>query len=141
MGERWAFGSGTLTAQMFGPGVILVKASGVQDDPRLVEAFADWFARLPSRDGGYQIYCDAELNSGCEPATRELVEHWLERNRPRVASVVVLVRTQLMAMAVAIANLSTGGLSRVTFDRLRFQSLLATALHERDGRGTISASA
>jgi len=45
-----------------------------------------------------------------------------------MASSLVLVRSKLMAMAVAIANLSSSGFIKATSDRAKFDAQLAAAL-------------
>ncbi len=131
MEERWTFGGGTVVARVLAPGVLLVKMIGVQDDPRVVHAFEGWFAKLPPQPGGFLMFWDTEENSGYKTANRERLEAWQKANRARLTSIVVLVRSKLMAMAVAIANLSNGGFIKVTSDRGRFDGMIAAALPGR----------
>jgi hypothetical protein len=140
MEERWTFGGGTVVARVLAPGVLLVKMIGVQDDVRIVHAFEGWFAKLPPQPGGFRMFWDTDENSGYKTINRERLEAWQNENRARLASIVVLVRSKLMAMAVSIANLSNGGFIKVTSDRRRFDGMIAAALRSGTRPSVVSAA-
>src|SRR5439155_6005355 len=102
--ERWEFGGGTVIARVLAPHVVVVKMIGMQDDERVVQAFETWFARLPSlRERSLHLFWDTENNKGYRTQCRERLERWQKQAQPLMASSLVLVRSKLMAMAVAIA--------------------------------------
>jgi hypothetical protein len=128
MEERWTFGSGTVVARVLAPTVILVKMVGVQDDPRVVKAFATWFGKLPREREGFHMFWDTEENSGYKTQNREALEQWYKQALPLFVATNVLVRSKLMAMAVSISNLTMGGSLKATSDRAKFEGLIASAL-------------
>jgi hypothetical protein len=138
MEERWTFGGGSVIARMLAPEVVLVQMVGVQDDERIVRAFVDWFAKLPRR-GPVYMFWDTSENSGYKTRNREALEAWYRSVKPQLAATEVLVRSKLMAMAVAIANMTAGGTIHATTDARRFQLLVDEAV--RRARGSVQPSA
>jgi hypothetical protein len=79
------------------------------------------------------LFTDWYEMTGYDSAARVELTRWMATMRPRVSEFHLLVRSKLVAMGVAVANLALGGWISSTSNRATFQQLLDRAVQRAQG--------
>lgn len=122
----WNGEHGQVRASRPAPGVVLYAFSG-RMTPELVERIRDYAAEEIGRAGRVDVFFDTEAMTGYHPEFRDRMTEWHAAIKPQTRSANVLVRSTLISMAIAIANLVTGGLLKSHSTRRTFESALSDA--------------
>jgi hypothetical protein len=115
------------------PGVVHVVLRGHGD-----EAAGAWQRRMVDDEvarhsGPVQFFSDVEQLTTHDAVFRQQMTAWQARVRDRVGQL-VLFRSQLVVVAITIANALSGGGTEVTSSRARFEAELAAAVKARSGK-------
>lgn len=118
-------------ARVPAPGVVHVVLRGHGD-----EAAGAWQRRmvddeLARHTGPVQFFSDVEQLTTHDAIFRQQMTAWQARVRERVSQM-VLFRSQLVVVAITIANALSGGGTEVTSSRARFEAELAAAVTARN---------
>ncbi len=123
----WVTDQGEVRVSEPAPGVILFVEKGY-----LAAGFIAKIVGIYERaaaDGKHpHVFIDGEFLTGHEPPLRADLTTWVQKNRTRLGSVHMLVRSRLVKMAIAVSNLSLGGLMHTYNDRAPFQIALNQAV-------------
>ena len=114
------------------PGVVHVVLRGHGD-----EAAGAWQRRMVDdevarHNGPVQFFSDVEQLITHDAVFRQQMTAWQSRVRERVSQM-VLFRSQLVVVAITIANALSGGGAEVTSSRARFEAELAAAVKAGSG--------
>jgi hypothetical protein len=123
---RWEIGRGQVRARVAAQGVLVFQMSGHMGHEfvrRFDEATAPHVAH-----GQIDFFFDTEAMKGYEPQFREQMTQWHKRLKPSTRSANVLIKSKMVAMAISIANLVTGGILKAYSSRSEFEAALAAAV-------------
>lgn len=110
-----------------GPHVLLISLEGYLDED-LAPAIAEALDRhLRASATPVHVCWDVERVDNYHSDVRVKITRALLANREKVASVKVLVRSKIVKMGVAVANLALGGLVRAYESRAEFTRAVARA--------------
>lgn len=123
----WATDRGDVRVSEPAPGVFLFVGRGFLTAD-FVAKIVDVHERAVAQGGRPHIFIDGEFLTGHEPPLRADLTAWVQRHRPRLAAMHVLVRARPVKMAVAVSNLTLGGMLRTYDDRGAFRAALARAV-------------
>lgn len=118
---------GWLEVGVLAPRVVLQVASG-HAAASVAEGLCARLDELVARYGKLEIFDDWHGVTGYEPAARQIVEHWTKANRASIVRIHLLVSSKLVAMAVTVSNLVTGGVSVTYTDRDEFERVVRDAI-------------
>jgi hypothetical protein len=119
-------GAGSARIAHRAPGVLQVEFSGFLEEALYVSMRRVADAEL-ERCGKLKVFFDSEKASGFEPAFRQRMMVWQASTRGKVKQV-ILLRSKLMAAAIAIANKLTGGGAEIMSNRTRWEAELVEAV-------------
>jgi hypothetical protein len=108
------------------PGVALFVFNGrmtAELVPRIRLFVAEELERVRSVD----VFFDTEKMTGYHPDFRNQMTEWHAAIKPQTRSANVLVRSKIIPMAIAVANMVTGGLLKSHGDRRSFDVALSDA--------------
>lgn len=74
------------------------------------------------------IFIDLDRIGGYDSEYRQAVSKWGARTYRRLGEVHVLVRSRIVAMGIAVSNLTAGGRMKPTTKRAEFQAALQSAV-------------
>ncbi len=115
------------------PGIVVTSFSGYG-----THAFAAVIKRdtTPYFEPGTQtaLFSDWYDMRGYDTAARVELTRWLGWMRPRISEYHLLVRSRLVAMGVAVANLALGGWLDSTTNRIAFRQMLDQAVRRAQER-------
>jgi hypothetical protein len=74
------------------------------------------------------VFVDLEKISGYESEYRRAVSQWGARTHRRFRQARFLVRSRIVAMGVAVSNLTSGGVIKATTQRSEFEAALQSAV-------------
>jgi hypothetical protein len=95
----------------------------------VMDAFAAAAPPAPESRTQYLLYDLWELEN-YESALRQRMTRWVLDRRPRVVALHCLLRSRIVAMGVAVANLALGGIITSHTTRAPFQAAFERALAE-----------
>ena len=125
--ETWETPRGSLVISQPVTGVMVftyrgyVTAGAVQ----LIERSVD---RVQATGVRPDLFIDLGLLTGYDSEYRKAVSAWGARLYHRFGEVRVFVRSKLVAMGIAVSNLTAGGKLRPTTDRAFFERMMAEAV-------------
>ena len=127
--ETFEIGDATVRISRPAPTVILYTFSG-RMVPELVQCIRDAAAPLVAAGSQLDLFFDTEAMDGYHPRFRTQMTEWHEELKDATRSAGVLVRSRVVQMAIAIANLATGGKLVSFSDRKNFELAVRTAVRE-----------
>jgi len=122
----WDGAQGNVRASRPATGVLLFAFSG-RMTPDLVARIRAFVADEIARANKVDVFFDTEAMAGYHPEFRDRMTAWHSEIKPQTRSAHVLVRSKLVAMAIAVANMVTGGLLKSHSERRSFEAALAEA--------------
>jgi hypothetical protein len=125
--ETWETPRGSLVITQPAPGVILFTYHGyvTAEAVRLIESSVD---RVLATGVRPDLFIDLAKLTGYDSEYRKAVSAWGARLYRQFGEVRVFVRSKLVAMGIAVSNLTAGGKLRPTTDRAVFEAALADAV-------------
>ncbi len=124
--RRWSTETGHVVLEEPGPGVLVFRMSG-----KMAASFVAQFERavvpIVATNQKVDLFFDTQNMTTYEPEFRERMTAWHEAFKPHTRSASVLVSSKLVAMAIAIANLVTGGMLQTYSHRAEFEALVLKA--------------
>jgi hypothetical protein len=137
--ERWESPRGSLVIGEPVPGVIVFTYRGYMtaDVVPFIESTVDRVLAAGLRP---DLFIDLELMSGYDSAYRKAVSSWGARMHRHFGKVRVFVRSKLVAMGIAVSNLTAANKLEPTTNRAAWQSALSEAI-ARHAAGAASAAA
>jgi hypothetical protein len=125
--EKWESPRGTLAISHPVPGVIVFTYHGYMtaDVVPFIERSVD---RVLSAGHCPDLFIDLEDMTGYDSDYRQDVSKWGARFYRRFGEVRFLVRSKLIAMGIAVSNLTAGGRLKPTTRRSEFQAALDAAI-------------
>lgn len=121
--------------ELVAPNVVLIAVEGYLEAATGHSLAAALDRRLEASRGAVHVFCDVERVDNYHSDVRTELTRVLLAHRPKIASMQVLVRSKIVKMGVAVANLSLGGLIRSCESRSLFEGALAQVKAE-GGRGS-----
>ena len=118
---------GSVAIDELAPGVVLYKMSGYLDGgfvPRFEEAAAAQVARGHHVD----LFFDTDRMTGYHPEFRRRMTAWHIALKPQTRSLNVLVKSKLIAMAISVVNLFTGGMLKSFSTHAAFDAAMRAAI-------------
>lgn len=128
--RRFEAPRGWLEVGILAPGLVFQLADG-HASTETAEKLTARLDELMLRFGKLELVNDWYGLSGYEPGARRVLERWTADNRASLTGIHVLVSSKLVAMAISVSNLVTGGATTSYTDRASFELALATALARR----------
>lgn len=125
--RRFCIGDGELVVQRPGPGVVLYVIKG-RMTPEFVPHFRQAAQSVVDLGRQVSVFFDTEGMRGYHPAFRDQMTAWHAELKPMTRRAGVLVRSRVVQMAIAIANMVTGGLLVSYSDRAKFEAAIRDAL-------------
>jgi hypothetical protein len=125
--ETWETPRGSLVITQPVPGVMVFTYHGyiTVDAVRLIERSVD---RVLASGVRPDLFIDLAKLTGYDSEYRKAVSAWGARLYRQFGEVRVFVRSKLVAMGIAVSNLTAGGKLRPTTDRAVFETALADAV-------------
>jgi hypothetical protein len=125
--ETWETPRGSLVITQPVPGVMVFTYHGyvTVDAVRLIERSVD---RVLATGVRPDLFIDLAKLTGYDSEYRKAVSAWGARLYRQFGEVRVFVRSRLVAMGIAVSNLTAGGKLRPTTDRAVFETALADAV-------------
>lgn len=125
--RAWESARGSLTISHPVPGVIVFTYHGyiAAEVVPFIEAEVDWALERRLRP---DLFIDLSLMTGYESAYRKAVSAWGARVYRRLGTVRVLVRSKLMAMGIAVSNLTAANKLQPTASQPQFQADIRDAI-------------
>jgi hypothetical protein len=125
--ERWESPRGSLAISHPAPGVIVFTYHGhmTAEVVPFIERSVD---RVLAAGHRPDLFIDLDDMSGFDSAYRQEVSRWGSRCFRAFGEVRFLVRSKLIAMGIAVSNLTAGGRLKPTTRRSEFQSALDAAI-------------
>ncbi len=124
--ERWSDGRGTLEITTVRPGVVLQRFRGHALGP-MASVIGERLDRELSRAQQIIVFDDWEEATGYESEVRIRLTAWTRERLDRIPETHVLVRSKLLAMGIAVANVAVSGKLRAYTSRAAFEAALAQA--------------
>lgn len=124
----WNSLKGSVAFQERAPGVLYFKLSGHMESDAVREIKQAVAPFVAAREQ-FDFFFDTAEVTGYHPKFRQLMTAWHEEVKPNTRSAAVLVTSKLVSMAIAVANLVTGGILRTFSDRRSFEEALTKAEH------------
>jgi hypothetical protein len=125
--ETWESPRGSLVISHPAPGVIVFTYHGYMT-AEVVPFIERSVNRVLAAGHRPDLFIDLADMSGYDSAYRQEVSKWGSRHQRRCGEVRFLVRSKLIAMGIAVSNLSAGGRLLPTTRRSEFQSALDAAI-------------
>lgn len=127
--KRFATDKGTIEIYFLSADIVLQRATGLADRAH-AEAIATTLQ--PAIDGGTRlaIFDDFSGLEGYTSQARIELTAWTRKNLPKIGSIHILVRSKLVSMGVAVANVALGNVNSYT-DRKSFDAAIERALEAR----------
>src|SRR5688572_4332279 len=128
--EKWESPQGSLAISHPAPGVIVFTYHGhmTADVVPFIERSVD---RVLAAGHRPDLFIDLDHMSGYDSDYRQEVSKWGARFYRRFGEVRFLVRSKIIAMGIAVSNLTSEGRLRPTTRRSEFQSALDAAIARR----------
>ncbi|HEU4406147.1 MAG TPA: hypothetical protein VFS43_12860 [Polyangiaceae bacterium] len=123
----WATDQGEVRVSEPAAGVVLFVEKGYLG-AAFVEKLIGVYERSVEGGGRPHVFIDGGFLTGYEPPLRADLTTWLRKNRGRLGSVHVLVRSRIVKMAIAVSNLTLGGMMHTYNERGPFQIALNQAV-------------
>jgi hypothetical protein len=111
----------TVTLGVPAPDVVYTVFEGYVD-AELCAKMLDELSRLCTPLSKVVQFTDAELLRGYTPEVRPLASEWMKSLGRKLVSDHILVRSKVVAMGVAVANLAVGGILRAYSSRSDFNA-------------------
>jgi serine/threonine protein kinase len=118
---------GSLSIHEVAPGVILYEMSGFLE-ARLVPRFEEAAAEQVARGYKVDLFFDTEGMVGHTTEFRHRMTEWHKALAPQTRSLNVLVRSNIVGMAIAVVNMVTGGLLKSYSNRIEFEAAWRAAV-------------
>jgi len=125
--EKWESPRGSLAITHPAPGVIVFTYQGhmTADVVPFIERSVD---RVLAAGHVPDLFIDLDRLTGYDSDYRQEVSKWGARTYRRLGEVRFLVRSKIIAMGIAVSNLTAGGRLKPTTRRSEFQTALETAI-------------
>jgi hypothetical protein len=133
--RRFEGARGWLEVGILAPGLVHQRAEGFAE-AGVARQLCARLDELVARYGTLELFDDWFAVSGYEPEARRVVEAWTKDNRAALSRIHVLVSSRLVAMAVTVSNLVTGGVSISYSDRGAFERALDEAMTRAGARAS-----
>ena len=130
--RRFEGAKGWLEVGILAPGVVYEVGEGHASED-IGQSLCTRLDELVVRFGKVQISDDWYGITGYDAGARRVVEGWTTKNRGSIERIHVLLSSKLVAMAVSVSNLVTGGVTTAYTKRADFDRALAAALAGRSG--------
>jgi len=124
--ERWSDGRGTLEITTVRPGVVLQRFSGHALAP-MADLIAARLDKELARSRRIVVFDDWEEATGYESEVRIRLTAWTRERLDRIPETHILVRSKLLAMGIAVANVAVSGKLRAYTSRAAFEIALGKA--------------
>jgi hypothetical protein len=111
----------TVTLGVPAPNVVYTVFDGYVDG-ELCAKMLDDLGRLCAPLPRVVLFTDAELLVGYTPEVRPLASEWMKSLGSKLVNDHILVRSKVVAMGVAVANLAVGGILRAYSSRSDFNA-------------------
>jgi hypothetical protein len=121
---RMSLDRGEVEYRVVAPCVVLLKFTGHME-PSVVSRIRDSVAVVAEPGKQVDLFFDTEAMTGYHPRFREQMTAWHAALKPQTRSANVLVKSKLISMAIAVANLVTGGILKSFAERGAFEQTLA----------------
>ena len=122
-------GAGSARVTTRAPGVLHVVFTGFLEED-LYTALRKVADDELERAGGLRVFFDSEQVTGFEPEFRQRMMAWQAMTLGRVQQH-ILLRSKIMAAAIALANRIIGGGAEITSNRSRWQRQLDDAVAQK----------
>jgi hypothetical protein len=125
--RRWSTETGHVLYEQRAPGVLVFRMSG-RMDPSFVDHFEQAVAPFVALSKQVDLFFDTHAMTGYHPLFRERMTAWHAAFKPLTRSAHVLLSSKLVAMAIAIANLVTGGMLKTHSSEAEFEAMIKKAV-------------
>lgn len=135
--EIWASPRGRLVISQPVSGVMVFTYRGHMNAPVVpfIERSVD---RVLASGVRPDLFVDLGSMSGYDSDYRKAISQWGARHYRQFGEVRFFVRSKLVAMGIAVSNLTAAGKIRPTTDRAQFQAALDDAVSRHSARGPLA---
>ncbi len=127
--RRWEADGAAVVLEQPARGVLVFRMSG-RMMPGLVEHFRGAVAPFVAANERVDLFFDTLKMSGYHPQFRDRMTEWHRDIKPHTRSAHVYVSSKLIGMAIAIANMVTGGILKSHTDRNAFERAISAAVRQ-----------
>lgn len=127
--HSWALGEGSLRVKRPAPGVVVFEFGGKMM-PEFVPKIRAAAEEALRHDGSVALFFDTEKMSTYHPEFRRQMTSWHEELKDVTRSAGVLIRSRIIGMAIAVANLVTGGKLEAFSNRSAFEAAIKKAMYK-----------
>jgi hypothetical protein len=124
--ERWSDGRGELEITSPRRGIVLQRFEGYACLP-MADAIIERLDAEIATHGTILVFDDWEEATGYDSAVRLKLTEWTRQHSGQVLETHVLLRSKLIAMGMAVANLALGGNLRTYTNRAAFDAARSRA--------------
>jgi hypothetical protein len=128
--HEFASATGRIVLWKPAPRVMVSYWSGHVDE-RVAIKTAAVMTRIMGSEPGWHSFGNCYDLDGYERGTRLVVADFAGKMRPQLASMHTLVRSKMVAMGVAVINMTVGGFLTVYSSRPKFQAALEATIGRR----------
>jgi len=122
--ECLAGARGTIYVTHLAPGCLLLTEFGYDDGEVNDRLYAAIEAAI-AQHGGVTVFLDARAQTGVAASSRDRAAVWLKTNKPKVRGSHLLFRSKLLELAIALANLTSGGVTKGYTNVAEFERVIA----------------